>query len=74
MAQAQPMHITHITHTWGRVQLQRVAWDLYIRNPTFVAQETSNDIFTIPKPVLTLASKWRVTHYPKVTKKKKKKK
>ena len=68
------MYTTHITHTWGGVQLRRVAWDSYVWNPTFVAQETSNDRFTIPEPVLPLASKWQVTRYPRVTKKKKKKK
>ena len=36
-----------------------------------VAQETSNDKFTITEPILPLASKWRVTHYPLITKKKK---
>ena len=58
-------------HTWGEVQLWRVAWDSYVRSPTFVAREISNDRFTIPEPVLPLTRKWRVTHYPKVTKKKK---
>ena len=32
----------------------------------------SNDRFTIPKPILPIASKRQVTHYPKVTKKKNK--
>ena len=63
--------MTHITHTWGGVQLRRVTWDSYVQNPTFVTRETSNDRFTILEPVLPLASKWRVTHYPRVTKRKK---
>ena len=37
MALAQSMHMTHITHTWGKVQLQGVTWDSYVRSPTFVA-------------------------------------
>ena len=53
------------------VQLWRVAWDLNVRSPNFVARETSNDRFIILAPVLPLARKWRVTHYPRVTKKKK---
>ena len=65
------MHMPHIMHTWGGVQLRRAAWDSYVQSPTFVARETSNDRYTIPKPVLPLASKWWVTHYPRVTKKKK---
>ena len=36
-AQAQPMHTTHITHTWGGVQHRRALWDSYVRIPTFVA-------------------------------------
>ena len=71
MPQAQPTHTTHITHTWGGVQLRRATWDSYVRSPTFVARETSIDLFTILEPVLPLASKWQVTHYPKVIKKKK---
>ena len=67
MARAQPTHTTHIMHTWGGVQLQRVAWDLYVRIPTFVAREMSNDKFTILEPVLPISSKRRVTHYPRVT-------
>jgi len=67
MAQTQPTHTIHIMHTWGEVQLRRVAWDSYVRSPAFVAQDTSNDRFTVPKPVLPLASKWRVTHNPRVT-------
>ena len=61
------MHTTHITHTWGEVQLQRVAWDLYVRIPTFVGLEMSNNRFTIPKPIFPIESKWRVTYYTKVT-------
>jgi len=67
MARVQPMHTTHNMHTWGGVLLRRVAWDSYVRIPTFFAQETSNDKFTIPKPVLPIASKRRVTCYPRVT-------
>ena len=74
MVWAQPMHMTHITHTWGGVQLRRVVWDSYVRSPTFVAQETSNYRFIMPWLILPLASKWWVTHYPIVTKKKKKRK
>ena len=44
----------------------------YVRIPTFIAWETSNDKFTIPEPVLAIASKRRVTHYPKVSEKKNK--
>ena len=73
MAWAQPTYTTHITHTWGRVQLQRAVWDSDVRSPTFVAWETSNNRFTIPEPVLTLVSKWRVTYYPIVTQKEKRK-
>ena len=29
---AQPTHMTHITHTWGEVQLRRVAWDFVCPN------------------------------------------
>ena len=65
------MHTTHITHTWDEVQLRRAAWDSYIRSPTFVAQEMSNDRVTIPESVLPFTSKWRVTHYPRVIKKEK---
>ena len=66
------MHIENNTHTWGGVQLCRVAWDSYVRSPTGVIQETSNNRFTIQEPSLTIASKRQVTHYPRVTKKKKK--
>ena len=66
-AWAQPMHMTHIMHTWGGVQLWKATWNSYVQSPTFVAREMSNDKFIIPKPVLPLASKWWVTHYPKVT-------
>ena len=59
------------TYKWGGVQLRKVAWDLYVRIPTFVTKETSNDRFTIQEPVLLIASKRQVTHYPKVTKKEK---
>ena len=45
---------------------------LYVWIPAFIAQEMSNNRFTIPKLVLPIASKMRVTHYPKVTKKKNK--
>ena len=72
MAWAQPTHTTHITHTWGEVQLRRAAWDFrYVRSPTFVAWEMRNDRFTILELVLPFANKWWVTHYPRVTKKKK---
>ena len=56
------------THTWGGVQLCRVVWDSYVRSPTFVTWETSNDRFTILEPVLSIVSKRWVTHYPRVTK------
>ena len=46
-------------------------WDLYARIPTFVTQEMSNDRFTLQEPVLPIASKRQVTHYPRVTKKEK---
>ena len=48
--------------------------DSYVWSPSFVAWEMSNDRFTVPEPVLPLVSKCRVTTYPKVTKKEKKKK
>jgi len=73
MAWALPTYTTHITHTWGGVQLQRAVWDSDVRSPTFVAWETSNNRYTILEPVLTLVSKWRVTHYLIVTQKEKKK-
>ena len=72
MTCAQPMHMTHILHTWGRVQLWRVAWDSYVWISTFVAQETSNDRFTILEHVLPIASKRRVIHYLESLKGKKK--
>ena len=43
-------------------------WNSYVRSPTFVTWETSNDRFTILEPVLSIASKRWVTHYPRVTK------
>ena len=64
------MHMVNNTHIWGRVQLRRVTWYLYVQSPTGVTQETSNDKFTIQEPDLPIASKGQVTHYPKVTKKK----
>ena len=73
MTCAQPMHMTHILHTWGRVQLWRVAWDSYVWISTFVAQETSNDRFTILEHVLPIASKRRVIHYLESLKRKRKK-
>ena len=63
--------MTNSTHTWGGVQLHIVAWDLYNRNPTSVTRATSNDRFTIQEPILPIASKRWVTHYPRVTKKEK---
>ena len=69
MTRAQTMHTANNMHTWGRVQLRRVAWDSYVPSPTCVTQETSNDGFTIPEPSLPIASKRRVIHYPRVTKK-----
>ena len=65
------MHMTNNKHTWGGVQLHIVAWDLYNRNPTSVTRATSNDRFTIQEPILPIASKRWVTHYPRVTKKEK---
>ena len=50
------MHMTHITYTWGEVQLRRAMWDSYAWSPTFVAWEMSNDMFTILEPVLPLDS------------------
>ena len=41
------MHSMQITHIWGEVQLWRATWDSYVRSPTFIAQEASNDRFTI---------------------------
>ena len=66
------MHTTHITYTRGGVQLWRVAWDLYVWILTFIAQEMGNNRFTIPELILLIASKRRVTHYPRITKKKNK--
>jgi len=57
MAQAQPTHMTNNTHTWGEVQLHRVAWDSYNRNPIGVTQETSNDKLTIQNLVCQLQAK-----------------
>ena len=54
------------------MQLRKVSWDSYVWSPTFVTQETSNDRFTILKPVLPIASKRRATHYLRVIKKKNK--
>ena len=68
LARAQPMHTTQNTHTWGGVQLHRVAWDSYVWISTFVAWETSNNKFTIPLPILPIANKRQVTYYPRVTK------
>ena len=59
-------HDTHRAYI-GEVQLRRVTWDSYVRIPTFVARETSNDRFTIPEPVFPIANKRQVTHYPRVT-------
>ena len=61
-------------NTWGRVQLCRVMWDSYVRIPIFVTREISNNRFIILEPILLIASKRWVTHYPRVTKKEKKKK
>ena len=72
MVQAQPTHTTHNTHTWGGVKLRRVAWDSYVQTPTFVTWEMSNNRLTTPELVLPIASKMRVTHHPRVTKKKNK--
>ena len=71
MARAQPTHMAYNMHTWGRVQLRRVAWDLYVQIPTFVAREKSNNKFTILEPVLLIASKRWVSYYPRVSKKEK---
>ena len=60
------MHTTHITHTWGGVQLRKVAWDSYVLIPTFFAREMSNDKFAILELVLLIASKRQVTRYPRV--------
>ena len=51
------MHMAHNTHTWGGVQLHRVAWDSYVQIPTFFGQEMSNDKFTIPEPIFQLQAK-----------------
>ena len=67
MARAQPIHTTHNTHTWGKVQLCKVMSDLYIRILTLVAWETSNDRFTIPELVFSIASKRPMTHYLRIT-------
>ena len=72
MTYAQPMHTTHIMHTWRNVQLWRVTWDSYVWISTFVAQEMSNERFTILEPVLPIASKRRVIHYLESLKRKKK--
>jgi len=64
--QDQPMHTTHITHTWGGVQLRKVAWDSYVLIPTFFSREISNDKFAILELVLLIASKRQVTRYPRV--------
>ena len=72
MAQAQPMHTTNNTCTWGRMSLHRVAWDSYVRSATFVTWEMSNDRFTIPELVLPIVRKRHVTHYQRVTKRKNK--
>ena len=61
-------------NTWGGVQLCRVMWDSYVRIPIFVTREISNNRFIILEPILLIASKRWVTHYPRVTKKEKKKK
>ena len=70
--QAQPTHMTQITHTWCRVQLWKAVRDSYVWIPNFVARETSNDRFAIPEPILPIASKMKVTYYPRVFKKKNK--
>ena len=53
------------------MQLRRAAWDLYVRSPNFVTQETSNNEFTILEPILPITSKKQVTYYPRITKKEK---
>ena len=65
------MHMAHSMHTWGKVQHRRVMWDTYVQIPTFVAQKTRNDRFTIPEPILPITRKMQVTHYLRVTKKEK---
>ena len=64
------MHTANNMHTWGRVQLRRITWDLYVQSPTSVTQEMSDNSFTIQEPGLPIASKRQVTHYPRVTKRK----
>ena len=59
-------HGTHHAYI-GRGAICKVTWDLYVRIPTFVAWEMSNDRFTILESILPIASKRRVTHYPRVT-------
>ena len=54
MAWAQPTHTVNNTYTWGGVQLRKVVWDLYVRSPTGVTRETSNDRFTIQEPSLPI--------------------
>jgi len=51
---------------------ERLRQILYVQIPTFVVWETINDKFAIPLPILPIASKRRVTHYPRVSKKKNK--
>ena len=63
----QSIHTAHNTHTWGRVRLRRVTWDSYVRIPTFIARETSNNRFTILEPILPIASKRRMIRYLRVT-------
>ena len=41
------MHTTYIMHKWGGMRLRRVVLDSYVRIPTFVAWEMSNDKYTI---------------------------
>ena len=55
MAWAQPTHTANNMHTWGGVQLQRVAWDSYIQSPTGVTKKTSNDRSIIQEPSLPIA-------------------
>ena len=64
--------------TWHTSHIHRVGCNSeelcgisYVWIPTYVAQETRNDRFVILEPILPIASKRWVTHYPRVTKKKK---
>ena len=65
------MHTTHIIHGVG-YNSEELHGISYVQIPTFVAREMRTDRFAIPEHVLPIASKRRVTHYPRVTKKKNK--